>query len=962
MVPTSPHAVELPLDTFPAVPAPALLWRSLKFWIWTGAIVLVLAAIPDIIVDYWFFDSIGQARVFWTMLGAQLALFGTTWLVFCLADYLPIRQYAVSPALRNAAIHLGSWSGLFAGWVVARHWTTLLLLRHQQSFGATDPVFAHDIGFYVFVLPALTALLGILTAAGLDTAAAFLLGRWDQLRAAGLFARPDLTVWDKAGLMVTPGLNYALTLMGASLIGQTFLGRYYLLLKSNPESGVRVGAEYLDVTGVVSTLNFINASVAVELGVMITVGLALARIARRSAAVVAAHQRGEAAPARRPPLRRPALVCGALLALEFAFFAAVVVREHVTVRPNEPTVQLPFIQRHMDATLAGYRLADVQSVAWNPPSARLGADEINASQTLKHAPILPAWVSRLEEPPDIQHLRRITLSPDLTVYGPMLDIFRQEQGLRPYYDMLSVDAVRYTVDGERRMYASAVRELPSRAFLGPKEWLRHWGSAALMYTHGFGLVMSPVNEVDAEGRPTYAMRDIPPRASHREFAAVEPRVYYGEGMKDDYILTNIRHLQELDYPDDQFRVAGQFPESVSAGIPVDGVLKRVVLALKTRDLTAFLFSSFIDHERTRVHFYRTPMRRIARMAPFLFVESNPFAFISDNRIQWMVNTLTTSDMYPYSYREVLGDKADERAIEASPSRVVNYGEDAVKVTIDALTGETRFYRMTDDPVVRAWAECFPGLFEPIASAPASVRAQLTYPLQWFHVQFDDIYKRYHMRDPIEFYNVEDLWDDADEVLGSLGRGLDDFGTQDEATFSYEGYHALVDPADLPSGATSAPPGDLQFAMLMPFTPEGQRNLRSLIVAFQDPGAYGRLVDLRVPQGVFVPGPEQADTIIDTDAQVNQQIALWIRHASEVIRGHTILVPVKGDLVYVEPLWISSIQNHLPELKLFSVVYRGRCVMATTLAEAIAYLDVPETVEQRDSTLPWFAGPGKDNKK
>ena len=961
MVPTPSHSIDLRPDTFPFVPHPALLWRSLKFWIWVVLAVLVLSAVPDLIVDYWFFQSVGQSRAFWTMFGAQLALFGITWLVFCLADYLPIRQYAVSPALRNAAIHLGSWSGLFAGWVVSKHWTTLLLWRHQQTFGATDPVFGHDIGFYVFTLPALAALFGILAAVGLDTAAAFLVGRWDQLRVGGLFARRDLSLWDKAGLLVTPGLNYALTLMGASLVGQTFLGRYYLLLKTNAESGVRVGAEYLDVSGVVSTLNFINVSVAVELGVMLAVGLALARLARHSAAVVDAHQAGEPLPIARPRIRQPMRTTVALLAVELTFFVGVVVRQHVFVRPNEPTVQLPFIQRHMDATLAAYRLDKVESREWNPPAARLTASEIGASQTLKNAPILPPWVSRLEEPPDIQHLRRITLSPDLTVYGPLLDIFRQEQGLRPYYDLLSVDAVRYRVDGSKRMYASAARELPSRAFLGPKEWLRHWGSAALMYTHGFGLVMSPVNEVDAEGHPTYAVRDIPPKASHPSFAAAEPRIYYGEGLKDDYILTNIRHLQELDYPDDQFRTTGAFPENVEAGIRVDGLLKRVVLALKTRDLTAFLFSSFIDPDRTRVHFYRTPMRRAARLAPFLFVESNPFAFISDTRIQWMVNALTTSDMYPYALHEELGDKADERAIEVFPSRRVNYGEDSVKITIDAFSGEIRFYQLSNDPIVRAWAECFPDLFTPIARAPESVREQLHYPLQWFHLQFDDIYKRYHMRDPIEFYNVEDLWDDADEVLGSLGRGLEEFGTQDEATFSYEGYHALLDPADLPAGAVPRRPGDLQFAMLMPFTPEGQRNLRSLVIAFQDPGEYGRLVDLRVPQGVFVPGPEQADTIIDTDAQVNQQIALWIRHGAEVIRGHTILVPVKGDLVYIEPLWISSIQNHLPELKLFSVVYRGRCVMATNLAAAISYLDAPETVEQRDNTLPWFIGPGKDKK-
>jgi uncharacterized membrane protein (UPF0182 family) len=226
-------------------------------------------------------------------------------------------------------------------------------------------------------------------------------------------------------------------------------------------------------------------------------------------------------------------------------------------------------------------------------------------------------------------------------------------------------------------------------------------------------------------------------------------------------------------------------------------------------------------------------------------------------------------------------------------------------------------------------------------------------LQWFHLQFDDIYKRYHMRNATEFYNVEDLWDDADEVLGSLGRGLEEYGTTDEMTFSYEGFNALIDPADLPAGVEVGRPGDLQYAMLMPFTPEGGRNLRALVMALQDAASYGRLINFRIPQGVFVPGPEQADTMIDTDSQVNQQIALWIRHASEVIRGHTIVIPVKGDVMYIEPLWISSIQNQLPEVKLYSVVYKGRCVMSTTLAGAIAALDRTEAQEQHDNQLPWF---------
>ena len=184
----------------PFIPSPAVLWRSLKFWVWTAFIVLSLAAIPDIIVDYWFFASIGKANIFWTNFSAQLTLFAITWVVFCLADYLPIRQYAVSPTLRNAAIHLGSWSGLFAGWLVSRNWMTLLMWRHRQPFAQTDPIFGYDIGFYVFVLPAITTLLGILAAAGIDTAFAFLIARYDQLREGGYFRRQDLTRWDKLGM------------------------------------------------------------------------------------------------------------------------------------------------------------------------------------------------------------------------------------------------------------------------------------------------------------------------------------------------------------------------------------------------------------------------------------------------------------------------------------------------------------------------------------------------------------------------------------------------------------------------------------------------------------------------------------------------------------------------------------------------------------------------------------------
>jgi hypothetical protein len=265
--------------------------------------------------------------------------------------------------------------------------------------------------------------------------------------------------------------------------------------------------------------------------------------------------------------------------------------------------------------------------------------------------------------------------------------------------------------------------------------------------------------------------------------------------------------------------------------------------------------------------------------------------------------------------------------------------------------------MTDDPIVSSWARVYPDLFTPAARMPEAVRAQLTYPLQWLHVQFDDIYKRYHQRDPVQFYNVEDLWDDADEVLGSIGRGLRGFGSGDQSTFSMEGYPMLIDPADLPSGVDIGTPGELQYVTVFPFTPEGNRNLRSLIVVFQDPEHYGRLVSLQFPQGEFVPGPEQVESYIDNDRPVHQQVTMWIRHGSEVIRGHMVMLPIRGDLMYVETIWVSSTQNELPQLKLFAVRYRGRISSGPTLEEAVGRLQPPAVeppmmrVERRQDRTP-----------
>ncbi len=940
--------------TQPSIPTPRALWRSFAAWTWALYGVVLLAALPHYFVQFWFNRSLGYQSVFWTNLVAQAIPFLVLGTLAALAIAIPIRVHARSTTLRQASTHVGVWVGLAVGWMVAGEYQQFLLAAYGVPFDKVDPVFGRDIGLYVYVLPAVRSVLAwiqVTLALGL---AATVVARYDELCSVPQLRAARIGLRARLSLFAPPLVNGLLYGLGAIQAVQTFLSRYDLLLRNNDASGVRTGAEYLDVTGVLSTLNQISVNTLCVVGLTILGGAMLRRAHQRYGFL--AHASGADEPqsvaAASPAFGVPIRIGLCLVAVQLCFALAVLARDVIAVSPNEPYVQQEYIKRHIDATLAAYRLDRVEVHEWTPPDRPLSPEALRSSLTVRNAPVVPSFVTSLEEPPDVQHYERISTSDSTLVFGPLLQIYQQEQQLRPYYDFLSIDGVRYTVDGQKRMFASAVRELPSLALVGQKEWLKYWGSSALQFTHGMGLVMSPVNQLNEMGGPTYAVKDLPPQTAD-DALDHEPRIYFGEGAKDDYVLTGVIGLKEFDFATEQAREVFTFPADLKDGIPLDSLFTRVVFAAYTGDVTAFLFSRYIDPARTRVHIRRTPMSRIASLAPFLFVDSNTYAFIADKRVLWMVNGLTTSDQYPYSFHEVLGDKSDERAVEAFPQRVINYAEDSVKVTMDAYSGDVRFYRISDDPIVRTWERIYPDLFEPRSAMPAPVEAQLTYPLQWFHIQFDDIYKRYHQRDPIQFYNAEDLWDDADETLGSLGRGLSGFGTGDQMTFSYEGYNALLDPADLPAGVNIGAPGDLQYAMLMPFTPESARNLRALIVSLQDPGNYGRLISLQIPQGMFVPGPEQIDAYIDNDRPVHQQVTMWIRHATEVMRGSTLLLPVGGDFVYLETIWVNSLQNDLPQLKLVAMRYRDRITSGSTVDEAIRKRELIDRgpVRFADAALP-----------
>lgn len=905
---------EIPAIPTQAMPGPGRLWSRAVVVAWIVAGIYFFDQLTALLADMWLLESLQLSSVFWTNFGMGAVIFGITWLCFSLGLALPAWLHPISPAARRYITAAAGLVGLLAGYGLAVQYHNFLLLFNGLAFGQADPVFGRDIGFYVFSLPALW---------GLWQAAAWLFGLslLSSVVCASIAGRNrrelqpvnHLRVW--LGTISTPTTLVLLAGCGLTAAVGVWLSRFELLFKDNKLASVFTGAAHLDVSGLFSVLNQIQVTAAVILGVTVALVVMLAALNQ-------AATRSQTQSWPRPARLAGWVACG-LIAFDFAFAGAVALRDIIQVTPNQPVIQLEYIRRHIEATRAAYGLNDIEKVdllpvSHNAPLPKM--ERLMASPTLRNAPLWPTTVSYLEQLVDPQHAQRIIQTKgDNMVYGPTLEIFRQQQQLRTYYDFLSVAPLRFKVDGELRVFASAVRELP---ILEPQPWLAWWGQRFMLYTHGHGMVMAPISDVNSQGEPVFVSSQIPVQTQWPELAAENQQVYYGLGS-GNMAISNVRDVKEFDYPTDQGRAENTLPLDTPVGIPIDSLLKRIVFGWRSGEFFELTFSELITND-TRLHYYRQPLKRLERITPFLYFDNNPYATVMDGQILWLVNAVTTSNHYPYSQREFIGDKSISRTPVPVETRPINYAEDSVKATINATTGQVQFYKIKDAPVINTWAGIYPDLFVDEAAMPEGVRQQLTYPVHLFHIQFDDIYIYYQMDDPMYFFNMEDMWDDADEVLGPMldqGKAI---------TFSLEPNHIVVETGGLLPAATT----ETQFAMAMAFTPEGARNLRAIPLAYQDGEDYGRLVVLQVPKGQYVMGPEQADAVIDQDPDISEKISWWNRRGTDVIRGHTTLLLIDGEVLYVEPIFIRSQQNSITQLKRVVVVFRGQAYMAETLEGAL----------------------------
>jgi uncharacterized membrane protein (UPF0182 family) len=534
--------------------------------------------------------------------------------------------------------------------------------------------------------------------------------------------------------------------------------------------------------------------------------------------------------------------------------------QRLRVVPNELAAERPYIEQNIKFTRMAYGLDRIQEQEF--PAEEMLSDK------------------------DLQRNDATIKNIRLWDHRPLLATYAQLQEIRTYYRFVDVDNDRYLVDGQLRQVMLSPRELSYRNLPS-----RIWINERLTYTHGYGAVLGPVNRITPEGLPDFWIKDIPP-ASTGPIKVTRPEIYYGE-IGNDYVFVKTQ-AQELDYPAGDKNVyttyAGQ------GGVPIRSFLRKLLFAIRFGDVKILLSNDITGG--SRVMYYREIEERVKKAAPFIEFDPDPYLVIrQDGRLVWIIDGYTTSSQFPYS----------------EPVRGLgNYIRNSVKAVVDAYHGSLAFYLSEpDDPVVKAYAQAFPGLFQPLSAMPPDLRPHIRYPQGLFAIQAR-LYATYHMRDPQVFYNKEDLWSIPKKAVEGQERDM-------------EPYYTIM---RLPGEKGE------EFVLLSPFNPSKKDNMIAWLAARSDGPEYGKLLVYNFPKQKLIYGPRQIEARIDQDAFISQQLSLWSQRGSQVIRGSLLAIPIEQSLLYVEPLYLAAEKGSLPELKRVIVAFGNQIAMEDNLEASL----------------------------
>ncbi len=841
------------------------------------ALFLSARGLAGFYTDYLWFDSVGFGSTWQGLLWARFApaaVFTTVFFVMMLvslsiADRIAPRTRVLGPEDEMLARYqqtVGPYAGrlrilislifaLLAGGSVAGEWQRWVLFTHSQSFGIKDPQFHKDIGFYVFRLPFLTFLFDWLFAGLIIVLIVTAIAHY--LNGGIRLQSP----FQRVTPQVKAHLSVILGLMALVKTAQYFLGRYELNFSAR---GVVEGAGKTDVAAQLPAFNLLMVISIVAAGLFVW------NIWRRGwvLPVIAVGLWGFVA-----------LVIGTIYPAAYQRFA---------VQPNELAKEKPYIARNIHATRVAFGLDTIKAAQFPYKNNLTKTDLTDNTGTISNA--------RLWDP---------------TVIAAN---FQQFQSLQTYYKFnTNADTDRYTIDNKVRQVLIAARELNS-ADLPSQSWVnRH-----VVYTHGYGAVVSPANTAEVSGQPNYLLSDIPGQGSIK---LKRPQVYFGENLSD-YTLVNAKQ-SEFDYPRQGQDATTRY--SGGAGVEMSSLLRKAAFALRFGDQNLLISSQIQD--KTRIVFRRDITERVRTAAPFLTFDSDPYPVVSGGDLVWVLDGFTTSDHYPYSQSTTPSDGG-------GAGKSFNYIRNSVKVTVNAYTGKITFYVVDKtDPIIKAYRSAFPDLFTDLAKMPADIRAHLRYPQDMFRYQ-TDVYRKYHVQSPTAFFSGAGFWEvSADPAtVGASDSGTTITRVPQNATSSGK----RVDPLYV----LSKLPGQKQeeFLLLRPFVPvsngNSQNRLASFMVARADPEASPRLESLEMPDGLNVAGPVQVNQAINTTDAISREFSLLNQRGSQVVQGAIQIIPVNDSLLYIQPWYVVSENGRQPALRHAIVYYGGEAHFGDSVEEAL----------------------------
>ena len=862
----------------------------------------IARAVATFFTNYLWFDSVNLNSVWLKILLTKASLVGATSLLAFAFIFINLRlAVRATPVMdifesfesQDPLSRFRAWTNerflryrlwgsiglsLFLGAGASQLWEQVLLFLNQKSFGITDPIFNTDVSSFVFDLP----LYRLFVSWGFQLVVFTSLIIILFFIATGALQinqgrLPEVSSGAKAHLSVLLAFIALLKALSYRLDSMELL---YSL------RGKVFGASYTDV---VAHLPALNLLILISLFGAV---LLLVNIKRRGWLL---------------PVTAISLWLAVSIIVGGLVPAAV---QRFRVIPDELNKELPYVENHIDYTRLAYGLDAIEEKSFEASPNLTKEDIANNQQTVDN---IRLW--------------------DPTV---LAETYSQLQEIRAYYALDEVDVDRYKINGELTQVMVAARELDQTNLPAVG-----WVNERLQYTHGFGVVFSPANNVASQGQPDFYVKGVPATTTVSELEIEQPRIYFGESADSiEYVVVNSLQ-EEVDYPlSTEGQSVAYTNYSGDGGVSIGSFFKRLGFALRYSELNLLISNQLSDDSKLIME--RNVVSRVKKAAPFLYTDNDPYLALIKGDLFWIIDMYTVSDKYPYA------QPADTRRINENSGLPINFNylRNSVKAVINAYDGTIDFYVVdSQDPIIQSYVDIFPDLFSPEEEMSNELLDHIRYPEDLFTIQ-SDMYRDYHMTDPKVFYADEDPW-----VIPS-----DSSTTPRVATLRGEFTEIGFKPM-LPYYLLMSLPGetDLSYLIFQPFNPENRPNMQSFLVADADPENYGQLIDFRLPKGEFVDGPSQVATRINQDPDISQIFTLLDQQGSSVIKGNLFVVPIDQSVLYYQPIYLQGEQNPLPEFKFVVVVFQDKIIMEETLSDAIASIfgegSISESIEESEGESP-----------